>query len=79
MSATRLAANLNPVHSERMIVVHLYRFRIQRVEKARPTRSRVELRLGSEKLRAAASALLHSGFMAIPVLTREGGLRAFLS
>src|SRR6202048_814393 len=76
VSTTPRARHLGPPHSETRVGGFPDFLLIERCVKTRPAASRIEFRLRIEKLVAAAYAQVNSLAMEVPVLAREGTLRA---
>src|ERR1051325_2921005 len=78
MRITACAPHFGAAHEKAVVLPRLHRRRIDRLPITRPARARFELVLGTEQRQAAADALVSTGFVIVPVFTREGAFRAFL-
>src|SRR2546423_2902319 len=74
----RGAGRLDAVHEVAEVVVELHGVRRGRIPEARPSRPRLELRVGAEQLRPARPASVHALGVLVPVGARERGLGSLL-
>src|SRR5579885_2955706 len=72
------AYDLSTPHSIRPIVFRLDGILVNRSRKARPSRTRLELRVRLEQRIAATRAAIRTFIVVVPILTGEGALSAFL-
>src|SRR5262249_2786085 len=79
MPAARGAHDLGADHPVARVRLCDHAVERRRLEEARPTAARLELRLRAEQLGAAGGAPIHTGGVLVPVDAREGALRAFVA
>src|SRR5947209_3843634 len=80
MTQVRIAASakdLSTAHAMAVVVVRMDVLRRDRLEKTRPARPRMELRVGCEQGQAAASARVKPLALVVQERPTEGMLRAF--
>src|SRR6476619_5831477 len=79
MAAAGGTGDLGANHPVARIVMRVDALERHRLDEARPTRARVELRVGPEQLRPAAGAAVHAGRLRVGIRAGEGALGALLA
>src|SRR4051794_20065624 len=79
VAAARRAERLGPTHEHRTIGLGRHGVRVGWCEEARPTRPRIEFRLGTEELRATAGTAIGALAVLIPQRAGECSFRALLA